>query len=283
LLVRVCFFAVLIVLAVSAWPFAVRAQYSGCILDNCADKKPLPAPPAASAPAPGEKGDQKGGVSPEGSGSSGAWVPNAGPSTPQWSAPQPSGASQPGDFDFYVFSLSWSPGFCDTGGAGKAKDQCRDGANLGFVVHGLWPQYNQGFPSDCPGVSSPSWIALQSIQGLYPDIGLARYEWRKHGTCSGKSPTAYFADVRRAHDLIAIPSTFQNAQSELDTSPLDIQRAFIAANPRLRPGMMSVECVDGELSEVRICLSKDVRNFVPCPEVVRHGCRSQSIAISPMR
>jgi ribonuclease T2 len=256
----------------------VVAQDSGCILDNCADKKPLPPPPTSSQPAPAPSAPADAPSVPP--------VPDSSPASNDMSlpsGPQPSGASQPGDFDFYVFSLSWSPGFCDTGGAEKAQDQCRDGANLGFVVHGLWPQYNQGFPSDCPGVGSPSWMVLQTTVGLYPDIGLARYEWRKHGTCSGKSPTAYFADVRRAHDLVAVPPMFQTAQNEQDTSPLDIQRAFIAANPRLRPGMMSVECVDGELSEVRVCLSKDVRNFVPCPEVVRHSCHSQSIAVAPMR
>lgn len=253
------------------WP-----QESDCILDNCADKKPLP-PPKPDQPAPDQTRPDGTQNAPPAQDS----APSGDISTP--SRPQPSGASQPGDFDFYVFSLSWSPGFCDTGGADKGEDQCRDGANLGFVVHGLWPQYNEGFPSDCPGVSSPSWIVLQSTEGLYPDIGLARYEWRKHGTCSGKSPTAYFADVKRAHDLVAIPSMFQNAQSEQDVSPLDIQRAFMSANPRLRPGMMAIECVDGELSEVRVCLSKDVRNFVPCPEVVRHACHSQSIAIAPMR
>jgi ribonuclease T2 len=246
-----------VMMAGALFPFGASAQYSGCILDNCADKKPLPQAPAASS---------------DNNGSGGDWDSGA----------QPGGASAPGDFDFYVFSLSWSPGFCTLGGAEKARSQCRSGAGLGFVVHGLWPQYSQGFPSDCGG-GSPSWMVLQSTRGLYPDIGLARYEWRKHGTCSGKSPAAYFADVRRAHDLVVVPSPFLNVQTEQDTTPLDIQRAFFAANRRLRPGMMAIECVDGELSEVRICLSKDVRNFVPCPEVARHSCRTGDIAIAPMR
>ncbi len=258
-------FAAVALGAAVLWPLAGAAQYSGCILDNCADKKPLPSPAAGNNPGPVNRG------------SSGDWSPGAGGSIPSGDV------GSPGDFDFYVFSLSWSPGFCDLGGAEKAPDQCHSGANLGFVVHGLWPQDAQGYPSDCGGVTSPSWLVLESTRGLYPDIGLARYEWRKHGTCSGKSPAAYFADVRRAHDLVAIPPMFQNAQSEQDTTALDIERAFIAANPRLRPGMMAVECVNGELSEVRICLSKDVRTFVPCPDVARHTCHMQDIAVAPMR
>lgn len=255
-------------------PLSAAAQDSDCILDNCADKKPLPPPNGNQDNSDQNTGPSSSDQAPASPGGSGSWAPSA--------APQPSGASEPGDFDFYVFSLSWSPGFCDTGGAEKARDQCRAGAGLGFVVHGLWPQYDQGFPSDCGG-GSPSWIVLQSIEGLYPDTGLARYEWRKHGTCSGKSPGAYFADVRRARDLVVIPPAFQNAQSEQDTSAIEIERAFFAANPRLRPGMMAVECVGRELSEVRFCLSKDVRNFVPCPEVARHSCYAPEIAIAPMR
>ncbi len=97
-------------------------------------------------------------------------------------------------------------------------------------------------------------LALQSAKGLYPDEGLARYEWRKHGNCSGKSPTGYFADVRRARDAVTIPPPFRAAHETQNWTPIDIERAFIAANPRLRPGMLAVECNRGELEEVRILL-----------------------------
>jgi ribonuclease T2 len=193
------------------------------------------------------------------------------------------GAGTPGDFDFYVLALSWSPGFCDTGGAGKAYAQCANGAHLGFVVHGLWPQYRHGFAEDCGGIASPSRFALETVKGLYPDLGLARYEWRKHGTCSGKSPSDYFADVRKARTAIAIPPPFADARKIETWTPLDIERAFIAANPRLRPGMLAVECSRGELAEVRICFSKDLRDFVACPEVARHFCYTQQISVAPMR
>lgn len=241
---------------------------SNCILDNCADQKPLPQSGAAPQSEPAPSTDT---TTPD--------QPSIGRS-----GPQPGGPSAPGDFDFYVLALSWSPGFCDTGGAEKAHAQCADGANLGFVVHGLWPQYEHGFPSDCGrGGWSPSWIALQNARGLYPDIGLARYEWRKHGTCSGKSPTDYFADVRRARDAVTIPDAFQQAHDDQTWTPLDIQRAFIAANPRLRPGMMAVQCNQGDLEEVRICFSKDLRNFVSCPEVSRHFCYTREINVPGMR
>ncbi len=192
-------------------------------------------------------------------------------------------AGVPGDFDFYVLALSWSPGFCDTGGAGKTYAQCANGAHLGFVVHGLWPQYRHGFASDCGGIASPSLFALETVKGLYPDLGLARYEWRKHGTCSGKSPSDYFADVRKARAAITIPPQFTDARKIETWTPLDIERAFIAANRRLKPGMLAVECSRGELAEVRICFSKDLHDFVACPEVARHFCYMQQISVAPMR
>jgi ribonuclease T2 len=197
------------------------------------------------------------------------------------------GAAQtaaPGAFDFYVLSLSWSPGFCATGGEQKAKDQCAAGTGLGFVVHGLWPQYDHGFPSDCgPAGRTPSRQALETVRGVYPDEGLARYEWRKHGTCSGLSPTDYFAAVRRARDAVAIPTAFQSPRAEQTWAPIDIARAFSAANPGLRTDEMAVTCRGGDLQEVRVCFAKDLRTFVPCPEVARASCHASGVTVPPVR
>ena len=226
-----------------------QARDDSCILDNCADKRPPVTQPQ---------------------GSSGDYAPR----------PRPRGASRPGDFDFYVLSLSWSSGFCATGGAEKARQQCAPGVGLGFVVHGLWPQHERGFPQDCgPAGRTPSRIALDGAKGLFPDEGLTRYEWRKHGTCSGKSPTDYFADVRRARESITIPSQFQSASGDQTWSPIDISRAFEAANPRLRPGMSAIECKGGVLQEIRFCLSQDLREFRACPEVARRTCRAREIRV----
>lgn len=192
-------------------------------------------------------------------------------------------AAPSGNFDFYVLALSWSPGFCATGGAAKAPDQCADGAGLGFVVHGLWPQYQHGYPSDCDPSRPVSRVALDQTRGVYPSEGLARYEWRKHGTCTGLSPEAYFASVGTARDRIVIPDAFRSPRQARSIAPVDAQRAFAAANPGLRPEAMAIGCVRGELEEVRLCLSKDLRQFVACPEVARAACRSPAIDLAPVR
>ena len=58
--------------------------------------------------------------------------------------------NQPGQFDFYVLSLSWSPSFCEAAGERGTPPQQQCGARpYSFVVHGLWPQYERGFPEFC--------------------------------------------------------------------------------------------------------------------------------------
>lgn len=208
---------------------------------------------------------------------------SAAPTEPAQTA-QAGGAVAPGNFDFYLLTLSWSPGFCDLGGDRKAPDQCGVGARLGFVVHGLWPQYQHGYPQDCDGGGRPvSRTALDLTRGVFPDEGLARYEWRKHGACTGLSPEAFFATVRRARDEIAIPDAFKAPHEALSLSPRDVGRAFIAANPGLRFDTMAVTCRDGELEDVRFCMSKDLLSFVSCPEVARRTCRAPTISVSPVR
>ena len=103
-------------------------------------------------------------------------------------------------------TLSWSPGFCDPGGDEKSPQQCAAGAGAGFVVHGLWPDNRSGpDPEDC-GFANASETELATARGLYPTAGLARYEYRKHGTCTGLDARDYFATVRYARDDFTIPA-----------------------------------------------------------------------------
>lgn len=241
-------FALVGLLAAGVAGGARALDNSDCILDHCADHAP-----SREAPAEPER-KQDGGFR------------RGGPA---------------GNFDFYVLALSWSASYCEL--VDGARDQCEPGRGHGFVVHGLWPQHERGFPSDCAGPRSPSRIALEHAAGLFPSEALARYEWRKHGTCSGKSPSDYFADVARAREAVTIPPLFVKPTQGQTFAPIDVERAFYAVNPRLRPGMMAVGCRRGVLEDVRICMSKDLREFRPCPEVTRRGCRAREISVpAPM-
>ena len=190
-------------------------------------------------------------------------------------------SAAPGDFDFYVLALSWSPGFCELDGdRTRNREQCGEGSGLRFVVHGLWPQNERGYPSDCgPAGRSPSRIAMEQAEGLFPTEGLARYQWRKHGTCTGSSPSDYFRDIRRAREKVVIPPALAKAERDQSWTAIDLERAFAAANPGLRPDMMSVACKRGVLQEVKICFTRDLRDFRTCQQVDRSGCRAREFTV----
>lgn len=188
----------------------------------------------------------------------------------------------PGKFDFYVLALSWSASFCALEGAQKGREQCAPGAANGFVVHGLWPQNERGYPSNCEtGARNTPRAAMEIARAIFPEEGLARHQWRKHGTCTGRSPSEYFAETGRARDKVVIPEEFKAPGKAQSFTPMDVQRAFIAANRGLRPGMMAVTCQRGLLQEVRVCLGKDLREFQACPEVARQACRAREISAPP--
>ena len=121
------------------------------------------------------------------------------------------------------------------------------------------------------------------MSGLYPTQDLARYEYRKHGTCTGLSAEDYFAAARAARDELAFPPMLQSPREWRRLSPRAIEQAFIAANANLRPEDMAVTCTRGELVDVRICLTRDLRAFPACPKVAGHTCRRSSVAVAPVR
>jgi ribonuclease T2 len=198
--------------------------------------------------------------------------------------PRESRGAPAGQFDFYILTLSWSPGFCEASGEVRGRSQCDPGRQLGFVVHGLWPQNEAGYPSFCePGSRFPSRPALDEAKGLFPDEGLARYQWRKHGTCTGLSPADYYRATRHARDLVQIPASLDKPSADARVLPLEVERAFSQINPSLRPDMIAVECGRRVLQGVRICLNRDLRGFRSCPQVDRDGCRAGEITVNGVR
>lgn len=201
-------------------------------------------------------------------------------SFPVTAQPQGARGGASGNFDFYVLSLSWSATFCATDGRDRNTRQCDSGRNLGFVVHGLWPQFERGYPSFCgPSGRNPSRANIDEALEVLPDAGLARHQWRKHGSCSGLSPSGYFAETRKARARVVIPSPFTAPRNSARWATREIEQAFIAINPGLRPDMMSVTCKRGLIEEVRICMTRDLRGFRPCPEVDRDACRAPDVMI----
>ena len=191
-----------------------------------------------------------------------------------------------GQFDFYVLSLSWSPSFCATAaerGNGRGPTPQCGPRPYSFVVHGLWPQYDKGFPEYCE-VPAPRLNRgiVSSMLDLMPAPRLIYNEWDKHGTCSGLAARDYFDTVRKAREAIKIPAQFGDLHETLSVTPAAVQEAFIKANPGLSASSMAVECDKKRLTEVRICLSKELQ-FRDCSEIARRSCRRDQLVMPPMR
>jgi ribonuclease T2 len=213
------------------------------------------------------------------------------PATAQYGGPAHSGV--PSQFDFYVLSLSWSPSFCAETGeryAGSSPSLQCGARPYSFVVHGLWPQYDKGFPEYCESPAPRlSRDIVSSMLDLMPAPHLVYNEWDKHGTCAGLSPRAYFDTVRRARAAVKIPPDYSALKTPLTVAPDAVADAFIKANPGLSAKAMAVECDSKRLTEVRLCLAKDVSagsgamQFHDCPEIVKRGCRRDQVVMPPVR
>jgi ribonuclease T2 len=185
----------------------------------------------------------------------------------------------PGQFDYYLLSLSWSPAYCLTHRYDRA--QCA-GKGYGFVLHGLWPQYDSGgYPRDC--ADSPLAADAQALgETLYPSPKLVQHEWAEHGSCSGMDAMAYFRTADRATAVVRIPEVFEAPRTTLLMSSEQIVFAFRAANPTLPEDGLSVICTRGQLSELRICLNRALAAR-SCGRGVRSSCPPGAVQIISTR
>jgi ribonuclease T2 len=186
------------------------------------------------------------------------------------------------NFDFYVLSMSWSPQHCATPSGERDKMQCAGGRLYDFVLHGLWPQNEKGWPADCDSRQVDR-ATVDSMLDIMPSPSLVRHEWRKHGTCSGLEAPEYFAEARRAFEAIRIPDAYKRPKLQVIEKPSEMRRKFEAANPRFTEESFAVVCSGRYLQEVRACLTQ---NFEPRPcnrEVLRNQCRVDEMILRPVR
>ncbi len=185
-----------------------------------------------------------------------------------------------GQFDYYLMSLSWSPTYCLTHADDTA--QC-SGKGFGFVLHGLWPQFDSGgYPEQCAGGESLTTAAESLGRTIYPSPKLVDHEWQEHGTCSGMDAAAYFRTADRALASVVIPPALEAPAADLQMSAAQIVTAFHSANPALPEDAVRVECSRGHLSEVRICLSRDLQPRA-CGRGVRTNCHEDSVTVRSSR
>lgn len=200
--------------------------------------------------------------------SSGPVTATARPATKVLASPSPAAGARPSstptakpgkqaDFDFFVMSLSWSPDYCATSGDNDPQ-QCSLGKKLGFVLHGLWPQYERGYPQYCSVVK-----LTQEVKGkfpnLYPSDKLYTHEWDKHGTCSGLTPEGYLAISKKLKDSVVVPAPYKAPEQPVRVTTEKFKQQFVEANPAMTADALAVYCSGSGrfLQELYVCFTKE--------------------------
>ncbi|MGE0699367.1 MAG: ribonuclease T [Hyphomicrobiaceae bacterium] len=214
--------------------------------------------------------------------------PGAGGRAPY--AAQPPGRNEAGRFDYYALVMSWSPTYC----AGLRRDgydpQChsRDGKRYSFVLHGLWPQHERGWPQDCPTQSRPfvPQSTIDRMLDIMPSQRLVIHEYRKHGTCSGLTPDEYFKVARQMFQKVRVPPRFERPNQAFTVTPAEVIRDFLSVNPELKAESLAIACggPGNRLREIRVCLTREGspracgRN-----EDARKLCSADRLYVPPVR
>ena len=193
------------------------------------------------------------------------------------------GGEKAGAFDYYLLSLSWSPTWCELVGDERGSPQCEDGRGHGWVLHGLWPQNERGWPSYCRTVArDPRRSETAGMADIMGSSGAAWYQWKKHGRCTGLAPEDYFETARRAYEKVNRPAVFRKLDDPVRLPARIVEEAFLQANPDWNADQITVTCKAGRIQEIRLCLTKELAPRTCGADVIR-DCTLEDALLAPMR
>jgi ribonuclease T2 len=177
-------------------------------------------------------------------------------------------------FDYFVLSLSWSPDYCATSG-GDDEAQCSIGKKLNFVLHGLWPQNQKGYPSNCSGEKLTSSVK-EKFPNLYPSASLMDHEWEKHGTCTGLSAEAYLTLSQQLKKSVVLPDAYRSPTTPFKTNSDQLKQDFAAVNPDLGTASLAVYCSGSGryLKELYVCFNREGSPMACGAEVNKAAAKS---------
>ena len=189
-------------------------------------------------------------------------------------------ATLPGDFDYWLIALSWSPTWCEFNPDNR--EQCGT-RGFGFVLHGLWPQNDRGGgPQNCGSRQRVPERTIDRSLAFMPSRGLIIHEWRSHGSCTTLEPDAYFQLADRAFASVRIPESLRAPKSPPPLSARDIVGQFREANPGLSGDAIQVMCTGSRLSEVRVCANAELTSRA-CGKLSRSRCPAGVLRIPSVR
>jgi ribonuclease T2 len=188
-------------------------------------------------------------------------------------------ASAASDFDFFLLVRQYSPTLCSS--TSCSKDTVSE-----FTIHGLWPEYYNGYPSYCTDASfsekSLDGSTVDQMNCEWPSFnggnsGFWSHEWEKHGTCSlDVLPTEedYFSKGLEVNDMYDVNVALTKAGiSIVDGNEVEASAIQAALNDAY--GVNGVlKCQNGALSEVWMCLDKETYEPFQCPSSLSSTCSS---------
>jgi len=163
-----------------------------------------------------------------------------------------------------LLAISWQNAFCETH---RNKRECRN-VDLNsytashFTLHGLWPQPRNKV--NCRG-DHKVWLDKK----LYNDLirvmpavksGLHKHEWKKHGTCYGKSADKYFEDSIFLINQInssAVQKLFSKNIGKTLTKK-QIMQAFDKSFGKGAGRKVKMMCKNGLITELQINLKGEI-------------------------
>lgn len=164
------------------------------------------------------------------------------------------GCAETPQFDYYLLALSVAPAFCEDEPQRKRKfAQCLTLTDTHFkamplTLHGLWPnRIDRKHPTYCNGQTGGAFCSLPPLRlqaETRARLGrvmpaavdcLDRYQWAKHGSCSGLAETEYFAASAELTERVnrAIGGEIARHVGR-EVSLADLREALARADPALK-------------------------------------------------
>jgi len=188
-----------------------------------------------------------------------------------------------GEFDYYVMALSWSPSWCALEGDARNSPQCDASEDHGWILHGLWPQYERGYPANCrTNFRAPTRTDTGNMADIMGTSGLAWHQWNKHGVCTGLDSDDYYALSRVAYAKITRPDVFRRLDRSVTLPASVVEDAFLSENPELSADQITITCKENYIQEARICLTRDL-DFRDCGQDVIRDCSMSNAKFDPVR
>jgi ribonuclease T2 len=127
------------------------------------------------------------------------------------------------------------------------------------VLHGLWPQYEDGWPSFCRTVErDPTRRETAAMADIMGTSGLAWYQWRSTGAARGCRPRTISRSPARHGPGVNLPDVFMRLDRPVRLPASVVEEAFLEANPGWTPDMVTITCREDRIQEARLCLTKDL-------------------------